>query len=179
MQQTPHNPLQGTKQCLKTIAEMQGGSSLKPLKTKRLGSNSATASASSRSSFYCNHLPSCGFSETWTKKHASCATTAMLHLSTVEEVKDSDLLALGNTHLETDTPPFVSTEELRDHLIELISVRNLKHRPEALFALFRQFLQRLTLSRLCHFFGPGATAAHPGACPLGGCYSNAMDLSPH
>ena len=74
----------------------------------------------------------------------------MLHLSTVEEVKDSDLLALGNTHLETDTP-FVSTEELRDHLIELISVRNLKHRPEALFALFRQFLQRLTLSRLCHF----------------------------
>ena len=25
----------------------------------------------------------------------------MLHLSTVEEVKDSDLLALGNTHLET------------------------------------------------------------------------------
>ena len=67
----------------------------------------------------------------------------MLHLSTEEEVKDSDLLALGNTHLETDTP-FVSTEELRDHLIELISVRNLKHRPEALFALFRQFLQRLT-----------------------------------
>ena len=67
----------------------------------------------------------------------------MLHLSTVEEVKDSDLLALGNTHLETDTP-FVSTEELRDHLI-------VKHRPEALFALFRQFLQRLTLSRLCHF----------------------------
>ena len=62
----------------------------------------------------------------------------MLHLSTVEEVKDSDLLALGNTHLETDTS-FVSTEELQDHLIELISVRNLKHRPEALFALFCTF----------------------------------------
>ena len=74
----------------------------------------------------------------------------MLHLSTVEEVKDSDLLALGNTHLETDTS-FISTEELRDHLIELIGVRNLKHRPEALFGLFRQFLQRLTLSRLCYF----------------------------
>ena len=28
---------------------------------------------------------------------------------------------------------------------------NLRHRPEALFALFRQFLQRLTLPRLCHF----------------------------
>ena len=40
---------------------------------------------------------------------------------------------------------------MRDHLIELVSVRNLRHRPEALFALFRQFLQRLTLPRLCHF----------------------------
>ena len=70
----------------------------------------------------------------------------MLHLSTVDEVKDSDLLALGTTHLEMD-----SAEALRDHFIELISVRNLRHRPEALFALFRQFLQRLTLPRICHF----------------------------
>ena len=74
----------------------------------------------------------------------------MLHLSTVDEVKDCDLLALGATHLAMDTP-FVSAEALRDHLIELISVRNLRHRPEALFALFRQFLQRLTLPRICHF----------------------------
>ena len=74
----------------------------------------------------------------------------MLHLSTVEEVKDIDLLALGTKHLEMETP-FESAVALRDHLIELISVRNLRHRPEALFALFRQFLQRLTLPRLCHF----------------------------
>ena len=74
----------------------------------------------------------------------------MLHLSTVDEVKDSDLLALGTTHLKMDTP-FDSAEALRDHLIELISVRNLRHRPEALFALFRQFLERLTLPRICHF----------------------------
>ena len=74
----------------------------------------------------------------------------MLHLSTVEEVKDIDLLALGTKHLDMATP-FESAEALRDHLIELISVRNLRHRPEALFALFRQFLQRLTLPRLCHF----------------------------
>ena len=47
--------------------------------------------------------------------------------------------------------PIESEEALRDRLIELVSVRNLKHRPEALFALFRQFLQRLTLPRLCHF----------------------------
>ena len=59
-------------------------------------------------------------------------------------------LHLGTTHLEMETP-FESTEALRDHLIELISVRNLRHRPEALFALFRQFLQRLTLPRICHF----------------------------
>ena len=52
--------------------------------------------------------------------------------------------------METETP-LESAEALRDHLIELISVRNLRHRPEALFALFRQFLQRLTLPRLCHF----------------------------
>ena len=74
----------------------------------------------------------------------------MIYLSTVDEVKDSDLLALGTTHLKMDTP-FDSAEALRDHLIELISVRNLRHRPEALFALFRQFLQRLTLPRICHF----------------------------
>ena len=30
-------------------------------------------------------------------------------------------------------------------------MRNLRHRPEALFALFRQFLQRLTLPGICHF----------------------------
>ena len=57
----------------------------------------------------------------------------MLYLSTVEEVKDSELLELGRKHLEVDTP-FASAEALRDHLIELISVRNLRHRPEALFA---------------------------------------------
>ena len=56
----------------------------------------------------------------------------MLHLSTVEEVKDIDLLALGTKHLDMETP-FESAEALRDHLIELISVRNLRHRPEALF----------------------------------------------
>ena len=74
----------------------------------------------------------------------------MLYLSTAEEVKDSELLELGRKHLEVDTH-FASAEALRDHLIELISVRNLRHRPEALFALFRQFLQRLSLPRICHF----------------------------
>ena len=74
----------------------------------------------------------------------------MLYLSTAEKVRETDLLALGTKHLDMGAP-LESAEALRDHLIELVSVRNLKHRPEALFALFRQFLQRLTLPRLCHF----------------------------
>ena len=98
----------------------------------------------------------------------------MLYLSTVDEVKDSELLELGRMHLEVDTP-FVSAEALRDHLIELISVRNLRHRPEALFALFRQFLQRLTLPRICHFLDLVLPQLTPSPCPLGGCYSYLME----
>ena len=75
---------------------------------------------------------------------------AMRYLSTAEKVTETDLLALGTKHLGMGTP-LGSVEALRDRLIELVSVRNLKHRPEALFALLRQFLQRLTLPRLCHF----------------------------
>ena len=57
---------------------------------------------------------------------------AMLHLSTWEEIR-------------TET-------ELRDRLIDLVSVGNLRHKPEALFALFRQFMMRVSLPRLVHFF---------------------------
>ena len=42
--------------------------------------------------------------------------------------------------------------ELRDRLIDLVSVGNLRHKPEALFALFRQFMMRISLPRLIHFF---------------------------
>ena len=62
----------------------------------------------------------------------------MLYLSTAEKVRETDLIALGTKHLDMGAP-LESAEALRDHLIELVSVRNLKHRPEALFALFRQF----------------------------------------
>ena len=37
-------------------------------------------------------------------------------------------------------------------LVDLVSVRNLRHKPEALFSLFRQFMQRISLPRLIHFF---------------------------
>ena len=56
----------------------------------------------------------------------------MLYLSTAEKVTKTDLLALG-THLCMDAP-LESVVVLRDRLIELVSVGNLKHRPEALFA---------------------------------------------
>ena len=74
----------------------------------------------------------------------------MLYLSTAEKVTETDLLALGTKHLCMDAP-LESVVALRDRLIELVSVGNLKHRLEALFALFRQFLRRLTLSGLCNF----------------------------
>ena len=57
----------------------------------------------------------------------------MLHLSTVEEVKDIDLLALGTKYLTWRL--LLSRQRHYRNLIELISVRNLRHRPEALFAL--------------------------------------------
>ena len=98
----------------------------------------------------------------------------MLRLSTVDEVKDSELLELGRIHLETDTS-FASAEALRDHLIELISVRNLRHRPEALFALFRQFLRRLTLHRICHFLD----LVLPQLTPVRAPWADAVDLPPY
>ena len=85
----------------------------------------------------------------WNRLEALIEET-MLYLSTAEKVRETDLLELGTKHLDMGTP-FESAEALRDHLIELVSVRNLKHRREALLALFRQFLQRLTLPRPCHF----------------------------
>ncbi len=59
---------------------------------------------------------------------------------------------------ETSTTPFnpsglqgdhIRTEtELRDRLIDLVSVGNLRHKLKALFALFRQFMMRISLARL-------------------------------
>ena len=42
--------------------------------------------------------------------------------------------------------------DLRDRLIDQVSVGNLRHKPEALFLLFRKLLQRISLPRLIHFF---------------------------
>ena len=104
----------------------------------------------------------------------------MRYLSTAEKVTETDLLALGTKHLDMGTP-LESAEALRDRLIELVSVRNLKHRPEALFALFRQFLQRLTLPRLCHFLDlvlPQLTPVRAHGPMLLGRYGPATILEP-
>ena len=97
----------------------------------------------------------------------------MVYLSTVDKVKDSDLLALGTTHLKMDTP-FDSAEALRDHLIELISVRNLRH-----VCSVPPILAEAHAAQDVSFLGPRAATTHPSPCPLGGRYSDLMDLPPH
>ena len=57
----------------------------------------------------------------------------MKYLSTSQTVKEQELVGLGGKLLGLD-PPCDTAESLRDRLIELVSVGNLRHRPEALFA---------------------------------------------
>ena len=64
---------------------------------------------------------SSGSAFVWKRLEALLEET-MLYLSTAEKVRETDLLALGTKHLDMGTP-FESAEELRDHLIELVSVR--------------------------------------------------------
>ena len=47
---------------------------------------------------------------------------------TADKVTMADLLSLGTKHLDKECE---SVEALRDHLIELVSVRNLRHRQGA------------------------------------------------
>ena len=73
----------------------------------------------------------------------------MLHLSTWEETEGGKVLQMGKKVVHQDQTRSAETE-LRDRLID--SVGNLRRRPEALFALFRQFMMRISLPRLVHFF---------------------------
>ena len=75
---------------------------------------------------------------------------AMEHLSTWTETEGGKVLTMGKEAIPKGET--VNTEvELRNQLIDLISVGNLKHKPQALFTLFRQFLTRISLPRLIHF----------------------------
>ena len=83
----------------------------------------------------------------------------MLHLSTCDRVGDQALLKLGQQHLGRDDR--VRTDvDLRDKLVDLVSVRNLRHKPEALFSLFRQFMHPISLPRLIHFFDLVLPSSH-------------------
>ena len=75
---------------------------------------------------------------------------AMEHLSTWTETEGGKVLTMGKEAIPRGGT-VNSEEELRNELIELISVGNLKHKPQALFTLFRQFLTRISLPRLIHF----------------------------
>ena len=81
----------------------------------------------------------------------SLIEAAMLHLSTCEQVGGQILLQLGRQHLKLKDQVRTETD-LRDRLIDRVSVGNMRHRPEALFSLFRKFMQRISLPRLIHFF---------------------------
>ena len=75
---------------------------------------------------------------------------AMEHLSTWTETEGGKVLTMGKEAIPQGET-INSEVELRDRLIDLISVGNLKHKPKALFTLFRQFLTRISLPRLIHF----------------------------
>ena len=75
----------------------------------------------------------------------------MQYLSTREHDDDQVLLQLGAKHVRQGGQARTEVE-LRDRLIDLVSVGNLRHMPEALLSLFRKFLQRISLPRLIHFF---------------------------
>ena len=75
---------------------------------------------------------------------------AMEHLSTWTETEGGKVLTMGKETIPQGET-INSEVELRDQLIDLISVGNLKHKPKALFTLFRQFLPRISLPRLIHF----------------------------
>ena len=73
------------------------------------------------------------------------------HLCTWEEGEGHVLMQLGKQVVKQGDQIRTETD-LCDRLIDLVSVGNLRHRPEALFALFRKFMMRISLPRLVHFF---------------------------
>ena len=83
----------------------------------------------------------------------------MLYLSTAEKVTKADLLSLGTKHLDKGCE---SVEALRDHLIELVSARNLKHRPEA-----PAISAEVNVASTMPFFGPGAAATDASTRSVG------------
>ena len=99
----------------------------------------------------------------------------MLHLSTWEVSEGGKVLKMGKQMMPQGDQ--INTEtELRDQLIDLVSVGNLRHKPEALFALFRQFMTRISLPRLVHFFDLVFAPTYACAGCVGRRGENALEL---
>ena len=97
---------------------------------------------------------------------------AMEHLSTWKETEGGKVLTMGKDAIRQGET-INSEVELRDRLIDLVSVGNLKHKPEALFTLFRQFLTRIIDS----LFGPCPPPTYAGASGLGWRRKDSLELS--
>ena len=72
----------------------------------------------------------------------------------------------------------VSAEALRDHLIELISAQS-EASPRGVVCPFPPILAEAHFAENLPLLESGVATTHPSPCPLGGCYSDLMDLSPY
>ena len=103
---------------------------------------------------------------------------AMEHLSTWTETEGGKVLTMGKEAIPQGET-INSEVELRDQLIDLISVGNLKHKPKALFTLFRQFMTRISLPRLIHFMDLVLPQLTPVQAAWAGEEKDSVELSPH
>ena len=103
---------------------------------------------------------------------------AMEHLSTWKETEGGKVLTMGKDAIQQGET-INSEVELRDRLIDLVSVGNLKHKPEALFTLFRQFLTRISLPRLIHFLDVVLPQLTPVQAAWAGEEKDSLELSPY
>ena len=85
-------------------------------------------------------------SHTW-----SCLVLDLKELLPILDRYVISCIIASHATLYTDLTHDQALFPLLKALAHLVSVGNLKHKPEALFTLFRQFLTRISLPRLIHF----------------------------
>ena len=101
---------------------------------------------------------------------------AMEHLSTWTETEGGKVLTMGKEAIPRGGT-VDSEEELRNELIELISVGNLKYKPQALFYLVPAIFDQDILAEADPLHGPGPPPAHARTSGLGGRGKNPVELS--
>ena len=102
---------------------------------------------------------------------------AMEHLSTWKETEGGKVLTMGKDAIQQGET-INSEVELRDRLIDLVSVGNLKHKPEALFTLFRQFLTHLP-AEIDPLLGPCPPPTYASTSGLNRRRKDSLELSPY